>query len=237
MTVATRAEASVSDATDARANAGDGEVRTGRIYLWTARRARGRERTRGVESSSEVSFLDHINGAAYEKTAGFKGFAGLVPNKVGLIPTLKDPALCAAAEAHASGRAPLPPPRVAIVGGGIGGAATAHFLLELRPDVEIDVFEASSQPGGRAHTLGRNNHGQLGTGTTKARVRSPKEVKSLDGGALFVSAGAQHTVALGADKQLYAWGTASQSKGGGSCLGMGAGTTSVDEPEPIYDPD
>ena len=54
---------------------------------------------------------------------------------------------------------------------------------------------------------------------------------------LFVSAGAQHTVALGADKQLYAWGTASQSKGGGSCLGMGAGTTSVDEPEPIYDPD
>ena len=62
--------------------------------------------------------------------------------------------------------------------------------------------------------MGAAKHGQLGTGTTKARVRSPKEVKSLDGGALFVSAGAQHTVALGADKQLYAWGTASQSKGG-----------------------
>lgn len=44
----------MSDATDARANAGDGEVRTGRIYLWTARRARGRERTRAVESSSEA---------------------------------------------------------------------------------------------------------------------------------------------------------------------------------------
>ena len=84
--------------------------------------------------------------------------------------------------------------------------------------------------------MGAATHGQLGTGTTKARVRSPKEVMSLDGGALFVSAGAQHTVALGADKQLYAWGTASQS-GRRQRLGMGAGTTSVDEPEPIYDPD
>ena len=45
------------------------------------------------------------------------------------------------------------PPRVAIVGGGIGGAATAHFLLALRPDVRIDLFEASEKVGGRAHTL------------------------------------------------------------------------------------
>ena len=44
-------------------------------------------------------------------------------------------------------------PRVAIVGGGIGGAATAHFLAELRPDVQIDVFEALPNIGGRAHTL------------------------------------------------------------------------------------
>ena len=62
---------------------------------------------------------------------------------------------------HVSGlahlRMPLPlpaaPPRVAIVGGGIGGAATAHFLLALRPDVRIDLFEASEKVGGRAHTL------------------------------------------------------------------------------------
>eukprot|EP00966_Prymnesium_polylepis_P184028 4265282-Prymnesium_polylepis.1 len=46
-----------------------------------------------------------------------------------------------------------PAPRIAVVGGGIAGAATAHFLLELRPDVAIDVFEAASTIGGRAHTL------------------------------------------------------------------------------------
>ena len=44
----------MSDATGARANAGDREVRTGRIYLGTARRARGRGRTRGVEASREA---------------------------------------------------------------------------------------------------------------------------------------------------------------------------------------
>jgi len=44
----------VSDATGARANVGDREVRTGRIYLGTARRARGRARARGVEASREA---------------------------------------------------------------------------------------------------------------------------------------------------------------------------------------
>lgn len=44
----------MSDATGARANVGDREVRTGRIYLGTARRARGRARARGVEASREA---------------------------------------------------------------------------------------------------------------------------------------------------------------------------------------
>ena len=52
--VATRAEASVSDATDARARAGRGEVRTDDIPLDGATRARS-WRTRGVESSARRS--------------------------------------------------------------------------------------------------------------------------------------------------------------------------------------
>ena len=131
---------------------------------------------------------------------------------------------------------------------GLGAAAANMGIVQTFTAVSLKAHRVVQVSCGAAHTcvitaerrlfaMGAAKHGQLGTGTTKARVRSPKEVKSLDGGALFVSAGAQHTVALGADKQLYAWGTASQSKGGGSCLGMGAGTTSVDEPEPIYDPD
>ena len=43
----------MSDATDARANAGDGESEQDE-YTSGRRDARGRERTRGVESSSEA---------------------------------------------------------------------------------------------------------------------------------------------------------------------------------------
>ena len=49
-----------------------------------------------------------------------------------------------------------PRPRVAIVGGGISGAATATFLLELVPQALIDVYEADSRVGGRAYTLDAN---------------------------------------------------------------------------------
>ena len=44
-------------------------------------------------------------------------------------------------------------PRIGIVGGGISGAATAHFLSELLPDVQIDVHELQPHIGGRTHTL------------------------------------------------------------------------------------
>ena len=54
----------------------------------------------GVESSSEVSFYDHIYGAAHtRKNNGIPGYAGLLPNKEGLLPRLEDPDLRAAAEA------------------------------------------------------------------------------------------------------------------------------------------
>ena len=40
-------------------------------------------------------------------------------------------------------------PRVAIIGGGIGGASTAYFLREGVPDARIDVYEREEQTGGR----------------------------------------------------------------------------------------
>lgn len=43
--------------------------------------------------------------------------------------------------------------RVAIVGSGVAGASTAAFLHELLPSVSLDVFEASTEVGGRAHTI------------------------------------------------------------------------------------
>ena len=42
--------------------------------------------------------------------------------------------------------------RACIIGAGIGGASTAHFLRELEPDVELIVIEQSSRAGGRLDT-------------------------------------------------------------------------------------
>ena len=41
-----------------------------------------------VECSSEVSFIDHINGAAHRKRCGETGYVGLLPNADGVIPPL-----------------------------------------------------------------------------------------------------------------------------------------------------
>ena len=42
----------------------------------------------GVECSGEISFIDHINGAAHRKRCGEQGLVGLLPNSDGLIPPL-----------------------------------------------------------------------------------------------------------------------------------------------------
>lgn len=76
----------------------------------------------GVDSSGEAAFLQHLCGKAHRKANnGCPGFAGLVPNAVGRIPPLINPALRSAAmrlgqnpdgTAAAAGDAPgdLPPP-------------------------------------------------------------------------------------------------------------------------------
>lgn len=42
--------------------------------------------------------------------------------------------------------------RIAIVGAGMSGLATAFYLKRARPDVELIIFEAESQAGGKLHT-------------------------------------------------------------------------------------
>ena len=72
------------------------------------------------------------------------------------------------------------PKKVAIVGGGIGGAATAHFLSEMLPSARIEVFEAGQRAGGRAHTLDANLFGvPLDAGATSIFSKNKYLVSSL----------------------------------------------------------
>jgi hypothetical protein len=52
-----------------------------------------------VDSQGETSFLQHINGRAHARKARRPGFAGLLPNDMGVIPELRHPQLRAAAAA------------------------------------------------------------------------------------------------------------------------------------------
>lgn len=45
-------------------------------------------------------------------------------------------------------------PKIAIIGAGIGGSSSSHFIRELfGPQATIDVFEASDRIGGRLNTV------------------------------------------------------------------------------------
>jgi oxygen-dependent protoporphyrinogen oxidase len=53
---------------------------------------------------------------------------------------------------------PSVPRRIAIVGGGITGLATAHRLLELLPSAKVSLFESSDRLGGVLHTIQRDGY-------------------------------------------------------------------------------
>ena len=42
---------------------------------------------------------------------------------------------------------------MAIIGSGVAGASTAAFLHELLPSISMNVFEANTEVGGRAHNI------------------------------------------------------------------------------------
>jgi protoporphyrinogen/coproporphyrinogen III oxidase len=49
-------------------------------------------------------------------------------------------------------------PRIAVIGGGISGLAAAHHVLELCPQAELEIFEASPRLGGVLDTFGRDGY-------------------------------------------------------------------------------
>ncbi len=81
-------------------------------------------------------------------------------------------------------------------------------------------------PDGNAYAWGRNWSGQLGDGTTVDRS-SPVQVQAPEAGVTFtkIAAGYEHSVALGSDGNVYAWG--------GNWTGqLGDGTT-ADRSSPV----
>src|SRR3954451_8223442 len=43
--------------------------------------------------------------------------------------------------------------RVAVIGAGISGLATAFYLQQARPDVELTIYDSAVTPGGSLHTV------------------------------------------------------------------------------------
>ncbi|XP_065320408.1 uncharacterized protein LOC135928016 [Gordionus sp. m RMFG-2023] len=46
-----------------------------------------------------------------------------------------------------------PPPKIAIIGGGIGGFSAAYFINEILPEATIDVYEKDGRIGGRMRSV------------------------------------------------------------------------------------
>ncbi|BDR53951.1 hypothetical protein KIMH_00620 [Bombiscardovia apis] len=59
------------------------------------------------------------------------------------------------------------------------------------------------------YAWGDNSWGQLGIGTSSGTYRTPRKVTPAPGGYVFtsISAGNNHSLAIGWDKKVYAWGT------------------------------
>ena len=49
-------------------------------------------------------------------------------------------------------------PRIVIVGAGLSGLATAHFLRRLLPEASLTLLERAAQPGGKVRTWERDGY-------------------------------------------------------------------------------
>jgi alpha-tubulin suppressor-like RCC1 family protein len=104
--------------------------------------------------------------------------------------------------------------------GAAGGSAVERAASVLAPGANFNCFVDS----GAAKCIGANDRGQLGDGTTTARV-SPVSVTGLSTGVVSVAAGANHACALTSAGAVVCWGANDRGQ-------LGNGTT-VDSSTPV----
>ncbi len=99
--------------------------------------------------------------------------------------------------------------------------------VTLPPEVSATAIAAGATDSlvvasdGNLYAWGSESDGQLGDGVNATTTVDTPEAVTLPVPALSVAAGTQHTVALGADGQVYAWGgRASGAVGDGSTSGI-----------------
>ena len=81
-------------------------------------------------------------------------------------------------------------------------------VLELEGIVSISsgmYHGLALKEDGTVWAWGRNSSGQLGDGTTKARVRIPVQVENLDN-VVSIKAGRNHSMAIKEDGSVWLWG-------------------------------
>lgn len=71
--------------------------------------------------------------------------------------------------------------KVAVVGAGISGLTYTYFLLKLRPDVSISIFESQGRPGGWIKTEKLNDNGNELT-----LEKGPRTLRGVSDGTLLV---------------------------------------------------
>jgi alpha-tubulin suppressor-like RCC1 family protein len=98
--------------------------------------------------------------------------------------------------------------------GELGNGLTSHISLVPTQVLEVeDIVAISSsmyhilalKEDGTVWSWGKNSSGQLGNGTTAARVRVPVQVKNLEN-VVAIKAGRNHSMAIKEDGSVWVWG-------------------------------
>jgi alpha-tubulin suppressor-like RCC1 family protein len=115
----------------------------------------------------------------------------------------------------------------------VEGPGGTGFLSDVVAIAAGNSFTVAVTAAGHVYAWGYNNYGQLGTGTTT--TTTPVEAKGVGGtgflsGIVAITAGASHTIALGADGHIYAFGVNSSGQ-----LGIGS-TTAKSTPVEVEGP-
>lgn len=71
--------------------------------------------------------------------------------------------------------------RVAVVGAGVSGLTFSYFLLKVRPDVHISIFESQGRPGGWIHTENLTN-----SGSNILLEKGPRTLRGVSDGTLLI---------------------------------------------------